>query len=45
MTISIREGNTYTYKFNKYETKVKVRDNDFVFPKSKYPKAEIIDLR
>ena len=45
MTINIREGNTYTYKFHKYETKVKLGDNDFVFPKSKYPKAEIIDLR
>lgn len=45
MTINIREGNTYTYIFNKYETGIKVRDNDFVFPKNKYPKAEIIDLR
>ncbi len=45
MTISIREGNTYIYKFGKYETKVKTQPSDFVFPKNKYPTAEIIDLR
>lgn len=45
LTINVREGNTYSYKFNKYETKIKTKDSDFVFPKSKYPKAEIIDLR
>lgn len=45
MTINIREGNTYQYKINKYETKVKISDGDFVFPQSKYPKVEIIDLR
>ncbi len=45
MTISVRAGNTYIYKFGKYETNVKVQPSDFVFPKSKYPSAEIIDLR
>lgn len=45
MTINIRGGNSYVYKFSKYETKVKVQPSDFTFPKSKYPKAEIIDLR
>ncbi len=45
MSIQIREGNTYTYTISKYETKVKTQDSDFVFPSSKYPNIEIIDLR
>ncbi len=45
MTINIREGNTYKYNISRYEAKTKVQPSDFTFPKSKYPSAEIIDLR
>lgn len=45
MTIYIREGNTYIYKINKYNVNRSVKASDFMFPKEKYPSAEIIDLR
>lgn len=45
MTIYIREGNTYIYKISRYNIHQNTRPADFVFPKEKYPSAEIIDLR
>jgi outer membrane lipoprotein-sorting protein len=45
MIIYIIEGNTYTYSFSAYKAKTRTTVNDFTFPKNKFPKVKIVDLR
>jgi len=45
MQVNINDGSKNTYTFSNYKSKVATTDNDFVFPKAKYPKAKQIDLR
>lgn len=45
MTIYVREGNTYIITFTSYKVNQPTQTKDFVFPKTTYPQAEIIDLR
>ncbi len=40
-----KEGNTYTYVINKLEHDIAVDDSNFTFSKSKFPNAEIVDMR
>jgi outer membrane lipoprotein-sorting protein len=45
MIIYVHNGNIYTYSFTSYKAKIKVKSTDFIFSKSQFPKAKIIDLR
>ncbi|MCF0210918.1 MAG: outer membrane lipoprotein carrier protein LolA [Bacteroidales bacterium] len=45
MIIYVRGGTTYTYTFSNYKAKTTTTDEDFVFQKSKFPKAKVVDLR
>lgn len=40
-----KEGNTYTYKIEKFTTNLNVEDSHFTFKPSDYPDVEVIDLR
>lgn len=40
-----KEGNTYTYIITKLEHDSPVEDSNFTFSKSKFPNAEIVDMR
>lgn len=45
LEISTYEGAHYKYTFSNYKTKLKVTDNNFIFPHQSYPKVKIVDLR
>ena len=40
-----KEGNTYTYKNEKFTTNLNVEDSHFTFKPSDHPDVEVIDLR
>ena len=40
-----KNGNRYTYSVSSMKTNIPLADDLFVFNKSKYPTAEVIDLR
>ena len=40
-----RDGGSFTYRINRFDTNVNVADNLFTFLPSQYPGVEIIDLR
>ncbi len=45
IAIQDKNGNTFTYIVNKFETNVPVKDTDFSFNAKDYPGVEIIDMR
>jgi outer membrane lipoprotein-sorting protein len=45
IAIQDKNGNTFTYLVNKFETNVPVKDTDFSFNTKDYPGVEVIDMR
>lgn len=45
IAIQDKNGNTFSYIVNKFETNLPVKDNDFVFNPKDYPGIEVIDMR
>jgi len=40
-----RNGNVFTYKVNRFQTDVPVKDSDFVFNEADHENVEVIDMR
>ena len=45
LAIQDRNGNTFSYIVNKFDTDVPVKDSDFKFNTTDYPGVEVIDMR
>jgi outer membrane lipoprotein-sorting protein len=45
IAIQDKNGNTFTYLVNKFETNIPVKDTDFTFNAKDYPGVEVIDMR
>lgn len=45
MVINVYGGTTYTYTFTNYKAKATATNADYTFPKAKFPKVKIVDLR
>jgi len=45
MEVHYYSGNIVSFNISNYKAKAKTTANSFVFPKKKYPKAQIVDLR
>ena len=45
IAIQDKNGNTFTYLVNKFETNVPVKDSDFTFNAADFPGVEVIDMR
>lgn len=45
LAIQDRNGNTFSYIVNKFDTNVPVKDSDFKFNTTDYPGVEVIDMR
>ncbi len=44
-TLYDKDGSTYTYNVDKFITDIPINDSEFIFKKSDFPGAEIIDMR
>jgi len=45
MQYRLKDGQRYTINVSSFDDKIAAKNNDFVFPKHKYPTAEVVDLR
>ena len=43
--IMSKEGDIYTYKIKSFQSNISISDDKFVFPTSKFPDVEVVDLR
>ncbi|MDR0295993.1 MAG: outer membrane lipoprotein carrier protein LolA [Prevotellaceae bacterium] len=41
----LKDGQRYTISVSAFDGKIAAKNNDFIFPKHKFPTAEVVDLR